>query len=93
MITLKQAVIEELTNSGFFPDQALEVFERLVTDPAQKSMEGRWDDDYTDYPKPIFSILLVAVKSIALKYIEEKIPDAWFRPMFDDNLAKTLGIK
>jgi len=93
MVTFKQAIIEELTSSGFFPDQALEVFERLVANPAQKSMQGRWDEDYTSYPKPVFSILLVAVKSVALEYIEEKMPNAWFRPMFDDNLAKTLGIK
>jgi len=92
MTTFKEAVIEELTSSGFFPDQAQEVFERLVANPAQASMQGRWNDDYTGYPKSIYAIVLLAVKGIALEYIKEKMPKAWFRPMFDDKMAKELGI-
>ncbi len=92
MTTFKQALIEDLTSSGFFPDQALEVFNLFVEQPAQSSMKGRWDEDVTGYPKMILSISLVAIRSVALDYIKEKMPNAWFRPMFDKELAEELGI-
>jgi hypothetical protein len=92
MTTFEQAIIEELTSSGFFPDQAQEVFDRLVANPAQASMKGRWKEDYTGYPKPVYAILLVAMRGVALDYIKEKMPQAWFRPMFDDEMAKELSI-
>ncbi len=92
MTTFKQKIIQDLTDSGFFPEQALEVFDRLVEHPAQISMQGRWNDDYTSYPPMMLNILTVAVDSIALDYIKEKMPNAWFRPVFDKELAKKLGI-
>jgi hypothetical protein len=92
MTTFKEALIEDLTSSGFSPDQALEVFSQLVERPEQASMKGRWDEDYTGYPAPIFSILLVAIRNIAFEYIKENMPNAWFRPIFDKEMAKKLGI-
>lgn len=41
----------------------------------------------------MYTILLVAMRGIALEYIKEKMPQAWFRPMFDDEMAKELGIR
>lgn len=92
MTTFKQKIIQDLTDSGFFPEQASEVFDRLVEHPAQIYMQGRWNDDYTSYPPMMLNILAVAVDSIALDYIKEKMPNAWFRPMFDKELVKELGI-
>lgn len=92
MATFKQAIIEDLTSSGFFPDQALEVFNLFIEQPAQASMKGRWNEDVTGYPAMILNISMLAIRSVALEYIKEKMPKAWFRPVFDDEMAKELGI-
>jgi len=92
MTTFKQALIEDLTSSGFFPDQATEVFNLFVEQPAQVSMKGRWNEDVTGYPAMILNISLVAIRATALDYIKEKMPKAWFRPVFDKEMAKELGI-
>ena len=90
--TFKEALIEDLTSSGFSREQALEVFAQLTKRPEQASMKGRWDEDHTGYPASIFSSLLVAIRNIAFEYIKENMPNVWFRPIFDKEMAKKLGI-
>lgn len=92
MTTFKEALIEDLTSSGFSADQALEVFNQLTERPEQVSMRGRWNEDHTGYPASIFSILLVAIRHIAFEYIKRNMPNAWFRPMFDKEMANAIAL-
>jgi len=80
--------IKELTSRGMFDNQAKEVMDRVVEDSKNKdsannSMNSRWTDDIDGYPAPMKVVIYMGIEPIALEYIKEKIPEAWFRPMFD----------
>jgi len=81
-------LIKELVLNGMFADQARDIVDRCK--PIEY-MDGRWNHSFIDYPDLIRTLLWIAVKPIALEYIDEKCPQAWFRPMFtDDPIPKAI---
>jgi hypothetical protein len=92
MQTFEQKLKEQLVAYGMFEDWADEVIGRLKSTDVTKSMEGRWGDEVSGYPDSVYAILWVSAKREALEYIKENCPQAWFRPMFDDEMAKELGL-
>ena len=84
-MTFKQSIIEYLTSNGMFDSQAVATFEVMEADPANKPMQGRWSESIEGYPPSMIAVLRLAAKRAALAYIDEHIPQAWFRPMFTDN--------
>jgi hypothetical protein len=48
------------------------------------TMGTRWDDDVEGYPDMVLVVLWVSVKEIALKYIVENKPLAFYRPLFEN---------
>jgi len=73
-----------LMSNGMSETQANEVMSEAV--PHLKSL----DDDYTisferaynEYPENLYLLWYEEIKPIALKWIEENKPQAWFKPMF-----------
>ena len=41
-----------------------------------------WDSPASDYPDSLYNLWFITVKPIALKWIDDNIPQAWFRMMF-----------
>lgn len=41
-----------------------------------------WDAPATDYPSVMYALWFASIKPIALKWIDENKPQAWFREMF-----------
>jgi hypothetical protein len=86
MPTIEQKIKQKLVDGGISPDEADEVMNRVktdVTNKQMKQMEGRWKDDIESYPSQLLGGLLVIAKRHALEYIDEKMPKAWFRGMFE----------
>lgn len=82
-MTFEQKIRELLSEYGLWPEQHIDaVVKRAKESPMNDGMEGRWGDDMEGYPPTILSILWLAVKTITVEYIDEVMPQAWFRPMF-----------
>jgi len=84
MTTIREKMEEMLFEHGLFEDQATAIMEQAVKQEDFKHMEGRWDDKTEEYPSQFTSVLWLSIKDIALCWIDENMPGAWFRPLFTD---------
>lgn len=85
MVTFKAKAIQLMVNNGMFESDAAKVFEQVEADPANDAMKGRWNDDVNGYPPQMVNILWLSVKRNAAEWIATNQPQAWYRPMFEDN--------
>lgn len=81
-MTFKEFLIEHLTGSGMFDSQAEKVFAVVEADPANETMKYRWNDNIADYPDLMQPLVRLIANRAALKWTEENLPEAWFKPMF-----------
>jgi hypothetical protein len=83
-ITVEQFLLNQCEKNYMFADQAQEVVNLLkLTEPMQ-NMKERWADDIEGYPQPLLTGLWLQCCTIALQWIDENCPDAWFRGAFSD---------
>jgi len=68
---------------GIFENQADDVLVRVQADEAHEAMLDRWGEPADNYPEQLYLVLWIAVKDVALAWIDENCPRAWFRPMFE----------
>lgn len=76
------AMKRKLEQSGLSLTQAEQIIELAKKDEALDSFKERWGDTESEYPPAMVNVLWISVKTIALEWIDENIPQAWFRPMF-----------
>lgn len=81
-MTFEQKALEMLESNGMFPDQARAVLAMMKTDPANEVIKERWGHDIAGYGDIMINVLWANAKYNALRYIDENIPRAWFRPLF-----------
>ena len=81
-MTIREWCEDYCYQRGMFRDQAKAVVDRFAADPRGETMRGRWDDDVTGYPKGFAIVMGIAVSSMAVAWIDENLPRAWYRPMF-----------
>ncbi|MFZ1787194.1 MAG: hypothetical protein WAT92_02745 [Saprospiraceae bacterium] len=83
-MTVKNKLSNMLVEYGMFDSQAEKVMEKAM--PELNSLVEDYSISFNrpsdEYPKPIYDVLFLAIKPIALKWIEENIPMAWYKPMF-----------
>ncbi len=87
-MTIKEKLVDMLHDGGMFREQATAVVERVIADPANESMAGRWNDTPEDYPPAILNLAWFSTKRHALAWIDENCPQAWFRGMFEDQVSE-----
>lgn len=75
---------------GMFPDMAKAVVDALVASPVSRAMEGRWGDPVEGYPATVAVGVTLALRSQAVAYIDAKMPAAWFRPLFTEEMAVVM---
>lgn len=72
---------------GMFESQANEVMEIAI--PRMNVVTDGYKIDFNDcsstYPEAIYNVLFISVKAVAREWIAENKPQAWFRPMFENN--------
>ena len=72
----------ELQKRGMFNSQAETVMQKVVAQNDQ--MDGRWNEDISEYPPMMKNLIWINIENEALKYIKKHCPEAWFRPVFDN---------
>jgi hypothetical protein len=80
-MTVKEKIMGMLEDMGMFPSQAEAVLELAILE-LDKNTGLNWTDKADAYPPLIYNIALGLIKPIALEWIEQNIPQAWFKPMF-----------
>ena len=78
--TFRQWAHAYLVSRGMFDKQADAVLESLALAP--DPMQGRWNDCIDDYPDVVLNAVSLSLDAHAVKWIEENLPNAWFKPMF-----------
>jgi hypothetical protein len=82
-MTILEYFKKELESSGLFDSMVEEVMPRIIASEAMSNMRSRWNDQTTDYPEGLLRVTWLLICGEVLKYIDEKCPQAWFRPLFD----------
>lgn len=95
-MTFRESMIKAMTTRGMFESQAIEIMNLYIYSDMSVSMSGRWDDDAIAYPDQMQFVLWIGVKHFAFRWIEDNLPEAWFKPMFqysDEELSKKVREK
>jgi hypothetical protein len=73
-----------LTDCGMFDDQADAVLAEAIPriEGCTPNYRVTWDRPADEYPDVVYNAMWLHVKDVALKWIDENAPQAWFRPMF-----------
>lgn len=83
--------IEELKKRGLSENDARTVMEMAVKDSYENqhslnwTIANRWGDDINDYPIIMQLMVFKGLEPIALQFIMKNCPEAWFRPIFDQD--------
>ena len=83
-MTTESKFISMLVNYGMFESQAAKVMEiaKPIIDETMPGYKFTWDSPASEYPDVLFDVVFLSIKPIALKWIEENLPQAWFKAMF-----------
>jgi hypothetical protein len=73
-----------LVENGMFESQAEKVVDIAIPELNKlvDSYQITFDRPADEYPSSLYAVLFIAIKPIALKWIEENLPQVWFKPMF-----------
>jgi len=83
-MTTKERFKQFLIDRGMFDSQADEVIEIFIkqVDYLNGSYQITWDRPSTEYPDAFYAVHIGALKEVALSWINENIPLAWFKDLF-----------
>ena len=73
---------EHLHSCGMFEESIVEVVKLIPEAEVMKPMVDRLGERTSNYPPPISKLFILSLNTIALKYVDEHQPQAWYRPMF-----------
>lgn len=82
-MTIEEKIRQTLSERGLFPHMCDDIMERIKSDDAHKSTPVRWADNVNNYPPQLFDIVWEIARYHTLEYIDEKLPNVWFRPAFE----------
>jgi hypothetical protein len=83
-MTFKEKMLGLLKQHGLSDGEAETVLALAQADPANAAMKGRWEDNVEGYPAEMFTLLWLTVKHTARDYLAEYNPEAWYRPLFEE---------
>lgn len=88
-MTVRGKLEEMLVKNGMFESQAKEVIDLSI--PVINELAGGYEVTFDapakDYPPVLYGWWFQTIKPIALKWIIENKPNAWFRAMFEETQA------
>lgn len=80
-MTIEEKMKELLENHGMWADGLEHTLKAMKEDALLEDMRNRWNDSVDDYPQPLISVVWLNVRSIALKWVDENCPQAFYRPL------------
>lgn len=83
-MTVREKLESMLIANGMFENQAKEVIELSI--PKLNELADHYtitfESQSNQYPDMIYNLWYITIKPIALKWIDDNKPMAWFREMF-----------
>lgn len=83
-MTVREKLTNMLVKNGMYESQANEVMK--LAEPKLNELVDDYDIKFdlqeNHYPSIIYKILFIEIKKVALLWIDDKFPNAWYRPMF-----------
>lgn len=93
-MTIQEHLHTYLTSNGLWPKEADAVMEAFKAQPEIKDVKlNDVVGDPLGYPKSMLAVLQLSVKRTAAEWLATNKPMHFARAMFDDDVAKELGIK
>jgi len=87
-MTFNEAMKNMMVENGMFPQQADSVLLLAKDHALLDTMKGRMDEQTDGYPPIMLPVVWVSMQAIALEWIEANLPNAWYKPMFQNNMPK-----
>jgi hypothetical protein len=86
MKTVRNIFEGMLMDRGLSESQSKEVMDMAIPliNPIIGSYDITFDSRASDYPANVYHVVFDVIKPIALKWIEENKPEAWFKPIFSN---------
>ena len=83
-MTVKEKLESMLVKNGMFENQTKEVIKLAMPklNELVDDFEISFESNSNQYPDVLYGIWYTLIKPIALKWIDENKPMAWFREMF-----------
>lgn len=85
METTRQRFEKMLVDNCMFEEQAKSVMEIAmpIIDATMENYKFTWDRPADEYPEQLYNVVFLSIRPIALKWIEDNIPNAWVKPIFE----------
>jgi hypothetical protein len=83
-MTVREKLESMLVANGMFEKQAKEVIELSIQKLNELADDYKitFENPSNQYPDMIYNLWYITIKQIALKWIDDNKPMAWFREMF-----------
>ena len=81
--------MDHLERNGMSNSQATEVM-RIASEEMDE-MRNRWTDGTSEYPDIMKPSVRMNIDSYAVRWIDENLPLAWYRPIFAHDDIKSLN--
>ena len=84
-MTTREKFEKMMVDRGMFANDAKKIMDIVISEyDANSDYQVTWNRPEYEYPEQIYSILwMVTVRESALKWLNENIPMAWFKVMFE----------
>jgi len=84
-MTTKEKFAQMLTDRGMFESQANAVMDIFVpeVDAVSAGYRVTWERPASEYPDAFYAVGFMYLKKTALRGIDENLPQAWYRAMFE----------
>ena len=76
---IQDYMTKHLTDCGLWPAETGTVIAQYLKSMSGESMQQRMNDDMTDYPKELLSIVLIGIRSEAVAWIDANKPKHFAR--------------
>ena len=83
-MTFNEYVLQMLFANGLVKSQAEAVLERAKNHKLLLPMKDRLNEECDGYPDSIKALVWISVKQVTLEWINESLPHAWFKPLFEN---------
>lgn len=84
-MTTKEKFAQMLMDRGMFESQANAVMDIFVPefDAVNAGYRVTWERPASEYPDAFYAVGFFTLKRAALQWIDENLPQAWFRALFE----------
>ena len=82
-MTIREKLKSMMFENGMFPEQAEAVLMGMEADESHDALTEVFGKEIEGYPVQFLAVAWLTTRHAALDWIDENIPLAWYRPMFE----------